>query len=165
MDTVWNLCDENGKIVTLYAQWFYSGPNIDEENDLPQVQTPAPLISLPPAQSQSPVNDVSDSKISSNDTMPLRLTTPKIKSVKKKSKTSLRCIWSKNTKATGYEVRLKVGNKVYKKYKIKNAKTTSKTMKKLLKGRKYKIQVRAYKELKGAGTIYSAWSASKNIKM
>lgn len=98
-----------------------------------------------------------------SDTVMTRLTTLKIKSAKKTSATSLRCTWSTNTKVTGYEVRLMTGNKVYKSYKINKAKTASKTIKKLAKGKKYKVQVRSYKKVKGVGTFYSAWSTAKYI--
>ncbi len=40
---------------------------------------------------------------------------------------------------------------------------TCQTIKKLPKGKKYKIQIRSYKKVKGLGTYYSAWSASKEV--
>ena len=45
---------------------------------------------------------------------------------------------------------------------IKKAATTSTTVKKLTKGKKYYVCVRTYQKVSGK-TYYSTWSASKNV--
>ena len=94
----------------------------------------------------------------------VRLSKPSLKSVKKISKKSIKCNWTKTAKVTGYNIRLMVGNKLYKTYTIKNNNTTAKTIKGLTKGKKYKVQIRSYKKLKGVGTFYSSWSNTKTTK-
>ena len=92
-----------------------------------------------------------------------RLTAVKIKKkASKKAKTAY-LKWKKNSKASGYEIRYVLKNKV-KTITVKNAKTISKTIKKLKSKKKYKISVRAYKQ---AGNIkyYGCWSKSFNIKV
>ena len=53
-----------------------------------------------------------------------------------------------------------------KKVTVSNNKTTSKTMKKLKKGKKYYVKIRSYKTIKVNGKtqrIYGAYSTIKNI--
>lgn len=101
----------------------------------------------------------------SKDTTIARLSTCSLKSAKKMSKTSLKCSWSKNSKVTGYKIRLKIGNKIYKIYTIQNNKTVSKIIKGLAKGKKYSIQIQTFKKIKGVGTFYSSWSTAKSVKL
>lgn len=86
----------------------------------------------------------------------------KVKAGKKYAKVTLK----KNTKNTsGYQIR-------YSRYKsmkkaktvtITSNKTTSKTIKKLTRHKKYYFQVRTYNRV--AKTIYSGWSAKKSVKI
>ena len=91
----------------------------------------------------------------------------------KPGKKSLKVTWTKDAKATGYEVQccLKKNFKSgVKKATIKKAKTTSTTMKKLKKGKKYYVRIRAYKTVKIGGKstkLTGAWSkvmTSKKVK-
>ncbi len=91
----------------------------------------------------------------------------------KPGKKSLKVTWTKDAKATGYEVQccLKKNFKSgVKKSTIKKAKTTSTTIKKLKKGKKYYVRIRAYKTVKIGGKstkLTGAWSkvmTSKKIK-
>lgn len=110
------------------------------------------------------VNEANISDYSGDVTI-ARLTTVSLKRIKKVSKTSIICTWKKKSKVSGYRIRLTVGNKVYKTYTLKNGKTISKTIKRLAKGKKYKVQIQSYKKVKGAGTYYSLWSNGKTIKL
>ncbi len=72
--------------------------------------------------------------------------------------------WKTVKGASGYEIQYSTSSK------FKNAKTTTekkntkKTIKKLKKGKKYYVRVRAYRLVKNK-KVYGAWSASKNIKV
>ncbi len=97
---------------------------------------------------------------------------PKKETVKalKPGKKTLKVTWSKDTKASGYEVQccLKKNFKSgVKKATIKKAKTTSTTFKKLKQGKKYYVRVRAYKTVKVNGKskkLTGAWSKVKLSK-
>ena len=93
----------------------------------------------------------------------VRLFTPTISSAAKASATSLKVAWNRNTAATGYEVRLMVGDSVYKTYTYGSNKTIAKTITGLPSGKTYKVQVRSYKKVSGVGSFYSAWSAAKYV--
>lgn len=75
----------------------------------------------------------------------------------------LKVTWNKNTAATGYEVQYSTSGKFKnaKKVKIKKATTTSTTISKLKKGKKYYVRIRTYKTVSGK-TYYSAWSKGKS---
>ena len=72
--------------------------------------------------------------------------------------------WNKNTKVTGYQVKLVKGSKTVKTVKITKASTLTKTLTKLAKGSTYKVYVRSYKTVSGT-TYYSAYSAVKSVKV
>lgn len=74
--------------------------------------------------------------------------------------------WSKKTaQTTGYQIRysLKSSMASSKTVTVKGAKTTSKSISKLKKGKKYYVQVRTYKTVDGK-KYYSSWSAKKSVK-
>lgn len=73
-----------------------------------------------------------------------------LKSVKTEAGKKLKISWKKNAKATGYELQYSTDKKFKKKKAtksliIKKNKTTSNTLKKLTKGKKYFVRIRAYK--------------------
>lgn len=91
----------------------------------------------------------------------------------KPGKKQLKVTWKKDTKASGYEVQCCLNKKFksgVKKVDIKKAKTTSTTIKKLKKGKKYYVRIRAYKTVKVNGKtkkLTGAWSkvlTSKKVK-
>ena len=88
----------------------------------------------------------------------------KLSSVKNSASKSMKVAWKKNAAVTGYQVQYAtVKNfKGAKAVTVKKAKTTSVTIKKLAKGKKYYVHVRTYQKVSGK-TYYSAWSASKNV--
>lgn len=75
--------------------------------------------------------------------------------------------WKKDSQASGYEIQCSLKKnfkKIAAKTTIKKAGTTSKTFKKLKKGKKYYVRVRAYKTTKVNGkttTIRGDWSKLK----
>ena len=80
----------------------------------------------------------------------------------------LTATWKTVTAVTGYEVQAstssKFTSKTTKKATVKSAKTKKTTIKKLTKGKKYYVRVRAYKTVDGK-KIYGAWSAVKSVKV
>ena len=93
---------------------------------------------------------------------------PKGTSLKKLTtgKKQIKITWkTQKSQTTGYEIqystnkKFKSGNKTIK---IKNNKTTSKTVKKLKVKKKYYVRIRTYMKVNGE-TYYSGWSKAKNI--
>ncbi len=90
---------------------------------------------------------------------------PKKNKLKKVSrgKKSLKVFYSKNAKATGYQIQVATNKKFTKNKKtvtVKGAKKTSAVVNKLKGGKKYYVRVRTYKTV-GKTRYYSAWS---NVK-
>jgi hypothetical protein len=85
----------------------------------------------------------------------------------KSTKTSITLTWKKQKKGiSGYEIQCstdKTFAKDVKTVNVSKAKTVSKTIKKLLPGRKYYVRIRTYKQNGGAKT-YSNWSKPKAVK-
>ena len=88
----------------------------------------------------------------------------KLSSVKNSASKSMKVAWKKNAAVTGYQVQYATAKnfKGAKAVTVKKAKTTSVTIKKLAKGKKYYVRVRTYRKVSGK-TYYSAWSGSKNV--
>ena len=72
--------------------------------------------------------------------------------------------WKKNKDAKGYQIEYALNKKFTKQKKVKNAKKTSVTIKKLKKGKTYFFRVRAFKVVNGE-MVYGKWSAVKKIKI
>lgn len=119
-------------------------------------QTPAqtPQTSVTPAPTQTP-----DTGANVNVSAPSTVKLTAVKNVKGKK---LQITWAKNAKAAGYEVQYAASSafKGAKSVVIKGSKTTKTTVKKLKKGKKYFVRVRAYVTAE-SGKKYSKWS---NIK-
>ena len=88
----------------------------------------------------------------------------KLSSVKNSASKSMKVAWKKNAAVTGYQVQYATAKnfKGAKAVTVKKEKTTSVTIKKLAKGKKYYVRVRTYRKVSGK-TYYSTWSASKNV--
>ena len=86
----------------------------------------------------------------------------------KAGKKQLTASWKEIANITGYEVTYSTSKKFTKKttktVTVKKAKTKKTTIKKLSKGKKYYVKVRAYKTV-GKTKIYSAWSSVKNVRV
>ena len=105
------------------------------------------------------------SKIYGKATKKVTVTVPKaptLKTVKSSKSKQLTVKWSKVKGATGYQLYYKVGSKA-KTVKITKASTVKKVIKKLKKGKTYKVYVRSY--IKDGKTLYySNWSKVKKAK-
>ncbi len=87
-----------------------------------------------------------------------------------KSKKAFTVKWKKPSSAnrkqmTGYQIRYSTSSKMTtaKKVTVKNTKTTSKKISKLKTKKKYYVQIRTYKTVKGK-KYYSGWSKAKSVK-
>ena len=93
-----------------------------------------------------------------------KVTLKKVKSTKKKT---ILVRWKKVSGVTGYEIQISANKKFkkgIKKYIVKKAKTTKKTIKKLKSKKKYYVRVRAYKKVSG-GKDTGKWSKVKKVKV
>lgn len=83
-------------------------------------------------------------------------------------KKQLTATWKTVSGVTGYEVQYSTSKKFTKKttktVTIKKAKTKKTTIKKLTKGKKYYVKLRAYRTVSGK-KLYGAWSSVKNVKV
>lgn len=81
---------------------------------------------------------------------------------------ALTATWKTVSGATGYEVQYSTSKKFTSKttrtVKIKSSKTKKTTIKKLTKGKKYYVRIRAYKTV-SKKPVYGTWSSVKNIKV
>lgn len=90
----------------------------------------------------------------------------KIRSAKNIKGKKLKLKWSRDKKASGYQIKLS-RNKSFKKaktYWIKKNKTTAKTISRLKKGKRYYVKIRAYKKVNGK-KIYGSYSKAKSVKI
>lgn len=74
--------------------------------------------------------------------------------------------WKKVSNASGYAIQYSTSKKFKKPVtvKVKKAKTTSTTLKKLKKGKTYYVRVRAYKTVNGT-TYYGKYSSVKKVRI
>lgn len=87
----------------------------------------------------------------------------KISKAKSTAPGSIAVQWTKNAKATGYQIRCTVGSKT-KTVTVQDAKTVKTTIKKLANNKTCTVQVRSYKKVSGK-KYYSAWSSAKKVKV
>ena len=84
----------------------------------------------------------------------------------KAGKKSFTAKWKKKSGITGYQLQYATNkgfNKSVKTITVSNAKTASKTVKKLKSKKKYYVRVRTYKSFNGT-KLYSGWSTAKTVK-
>jgi len=87
-------------------------------------------------------------------------------SLKRKSKGFV-VSYKKAAEAKGYQIQYATNKKFTKNKKtvtVKGGKTVKKEIKKLKKGKKYYVRVRAYKVINGK-KVYSTWSNTKAVKV
>lgn len=105
-------------------------------------------------------------------TMSYKLTikpkTQSISSLKSTGRKKISLKWKKDSSVTGYQIQYSTSKSFTKKttktVKVSTTKALNKTVKNLKRGKKYYVRVRAYKT-SNKKTVYSSWSASKNIKV
>ncbi|MCD8077090.1 MAG: metallophosphoesterase [Lachnospiraceae bacterium] len=86
-------------------------------------------------------------------------------SVKSTKTKQIKITWTKDTKASGYQIVYATNKSFTKnvtKVLVKSNTTTSKTIKNLTKGKKYYVKVRAYKTISGKRT-YGSYSSVKSV--
>ena len=88
----------------------------------------------------------------------------KLTGVKNYKGKKLKAYWKKNTKVTGYQIQYSTSSKFKsaKTVTVKGYKSTSKTITKLTKNKKYYVRVRTYKTVSKVN-YYSSWSNVKSI--
>lgn len=97
----------------------------------------------------------------------IRVSETKVKTLKNSSAKKATITWDKNAKATGYEIQYSLKKDFSSgvtKVNVSNAKTVSKTIDKLTKGKTYYVRIRCYTK-SGSTTFYSVWSDVKSIKI
>ena len=91
-----------------------------------------------------------------------------VKSVKSNAAKKLTVKWSKNEKASGYQIRISTTKSFTKTTtettKINSKTKSTKTIGNLKGGKKYFVQIRAYRSYNGE-IYYSEWSSSKSLKV
>ncbi len=90
----------------------------------------------------------------------LKLKTPKF--TLKKTKKSFKVTYKKVKGATGFQVNYKTGKGKWKTQKFSTKKTATKTIKKLKKGKRYTVKVRAFVK-QGKKIAYSNWTSTKKV--
>ena len=93
----------------------------------------------------------------------LGISVPRLKSVKNNKKKAVTVKWSKNSKASGFELQYSL-KKNFKTKKQINVTGTKKKISKLKKGKVYYIRIRSYK-FTDSKKEYSAWSQVKKVKI
>ena len=86
-----------------------------------------------------------------------------IKSVSNSASRAMTVKWSKVSGVTGYQIRYYLGGK-YKTVTVKGYRNVSSVIKKLTKGKTYKVYVRTYKKVSSVN-YYSKWSSRKSCKI
>lgn len=157
--------DGNGTLSQSDATVTISGMAV--VTPVPDKPTPKVTASTQtPAVTQSPAAPASVAPVN-NDKNVIEVAKPKLKGVKnvkgKKIKVTLK---AKVKSANGYEIRYskKSSMTASKKVIIKKNSILSKIITKLTKGKKYFVQVRAYKTV-GGKKYYSKWSAKKSVSI
>ncbi len=92
----------------------------------------------------------------------VRLTGVSVSSVKNSASKKLKVEWTKNSKASGYQIRYSTSSSFssYKTVTVSGKSKLSRTLTSLKKGKKYYVKVRVYKTVSGT-KYYSAWSSKK----
>ena len=95
-----------------------------------------------------------------------KISRPAVKSLSNSAAKKMTVNWAKNAKAKGYQIQysLKSNFGGAKTAKITKKTTVSKVIGNLTKGKTYYVRIRTYKTASGK-TYYSAWSASKKVKI
>ena len=110
--------------------------------------------------------DNDDSYVSSKAAAKLTVKKMQLKTVKSDSSNTMKIVWKKLKKVTGYQVQISSkrnfkSQTIQRMFKAKQAKTT---LRPLTSKRKYYVRVRAYKK-SGKKKIYGAWSKIKKVKI
>ncbi|MDE6024515.1 MAG: fibronectin type III domain-containing protein [Lachnospiraceae bacterium] len=89
---------------------------------------------------------------------------PAISSVKNTSRKKMTVTWKKNKKASGYQIRYGTKKSLTKAkpVTVKGGSKKTKTISSLKKGKRYYVQIRTYKTVKGK-KYYSDWSARRSV--
>lgn len=95
-----------------------------------------------------------------------RLTNIKLSSISNKKGKKLYVKWSRNKKATGYQIQYSTNRSFYgaKTKRVKGGSKSSYTLTKLTKGKIYYVRVRAYYS-KGSVKSYTSWSSFRAVKI
>ena len=92
-----------------------------------------------------------------------RVNRTSVSSLKNSSSKKMAVVWSKNSKATGYQVQYSTSSS-FSSYSTKSTTGTKLTISGLTKGKTYYVRVRCYKTVSGT-KYWSGWSAAKKVKI
>lgn len=91
-----------------------------------------------------------------------------VKKLTNKATKKLKVTWTKKTTVSGYQIQIATNAKFTKNkktYTVTKATTTSKTISKLKKSKKYYVRIRTYTTTLNGTKAYSKWSTAKNVKI
>lgn len=154
----------NGEYGSRCSKCLMNNPAV-QKNIIPAIKAPettkTPETTTAASESQptaKPVEKTTAKKTTSSK--PKAASISKLKAGKKQFKAT----WKKVSGVTGYQIQYSTSKKFTKKttktIKVKGAKKTSTTVKKLKSKKKYYVRIRTYK-----GSKYSSWSKTKTIKV
>ena len=89
-----------------------------------------------------------------------------LSSVKNVRSRKLSVKWKRNTTVSGYQIQYYTGKsgKNSRTVTVKGYKSTSKTLSRLTKKKRYYVRIRGYKKVSGT-MYYSGWSSAKTVKI
>ena len=132
-------------------------------------QTPTATPTAVPTSTQEPTTTPTATP-TANNPQPANTTVAKpgkvkISSVKNSQKKTIALKWTAVSGVKGYEIQVAQDKKFSKGLKKKNTSGTSLKIKKLKKGKKYYIRVRAYSTGTDGSKVYGDWSPVKKVKI
>lgn len=140
----------------------------EKEPEPEPVQTPAPSPSVqPPAATVPPSSTVTPVPVPAASEKPqadMKVAKVKGLSVKVQKGKKAKVTWKKVTGADGYEIVYSTDKKLKKGIKKSAVKKAAYTVKKLKKGKKYFVKVRAYKKDQKGKKVYGSYSSVKKFK-
>lgn len=143
--------------------------NTSHQEDLKKLEAEAAAAKAAAEEAQKAAQKAKEETLAAQtalEIMSFRINTPELKTAKSPKKKTLKVTWSVTEGAEGYEVLYgtKATFKKAKKAVLKKGTAKAKVIKKLKRGKKYYVKIRAYKTIAGQ-KVYTQYSAVKKVKV